>query len=128
MKDCIFCKIASKKIPAEIIYEDSDHISFLDINPTTEGMTLVIPKKHYDSDIYSNQTEVILALMSSAKNTALLLKERLKPLRVLTLIEGLDVQHLHIKLYPFYGDKSPRDTLTKHLDHAPTKEELKKNR
>ena len=46
---CIFCKIAKGEIPSVKIWEDKKHIAILDINPNTEGMTLVIPKKHYES-------------------------------------------------------------------------------
>ncbi|HYD03713.1 MAG TPA: HIT domain-containing protein [Alphaproteobacteria bacterium] len=46
-KNCIFCKIASKEIPAKIIQEDNDIICILDINPASEGHVLVYPKKHY---------------------------------------------------------------------------------
>ena len=45
MKDCIFCKIAEGKIPCHKVYEDEEFLAFLDINPNTRGMTLVIPKK-----------------------------------------------------------------------------------
>ena len=125
MKDCIFCKIAKREIPSGIIYEDETHISFLDINPTTEGMTVVITKKHHDSDLYSNDTAVICAIMSAAKNTAGLLKERLGCERVLTAVEGLEIDHLHVKLYPYYGNRSAADTLTEHIGQKPTKEYLK---
>lgn len=47
--ECIFCNIAHKKAEAEILYEDDDIISFLDIRPVNYGHTLVIPKKHYDN-------------------------------------------------------------------------------
>ena len=47
MNNCIFCDIVSKKIPAHIIYEDSDFMAFLDIRPLAPGHALVIPKKHY---------------------------------------------------------------------------------
>ena len=47
--DCLFCKIINKEIPAKIIYEDDNYLSFLDINPNTKGHTLVIPKKHTDT-------------------------------------------------------------------------------
>ena len=67
MKDCIFCKIATHEIPSEIIYENESHVAFLDINPTTEGMTVVVPKKHFDSDFYSNDAEIICAIMSAAR-------------------------------------------------------------
>lgn len=47
--DCLFCKIINKEIPANIIYEDDNYLSFLDINPNTKGHCLVIPKKHTES-------------------------------------------------------------------------------
>lgn len=46
-QNCIFCKIASKEIPAKIIHEDEDIMCILDINPASEGHILVYPKKHY---------------------------------------------------------------------------------
>ena len=46
MSDCLFCKIANKEIPANIVYENEHVLAFLDINPVNEGHTLVIPKKH----------------------------------------------------------------------------------
>ena len=43
---CIFCSIISGKIPSVKIFENSDTIAILEINPLSEGHTLVIPKKH----------------------------------------------------------------------------------
>jgi len=48
-EDCIFCKIARKEIPAEIVYEDDNFVVFNDINPLAKGHCLVIPKKHYET-------------------------------------------------------------------------------
>lgn len=47
--DCIFCEIAQKKSPAEIIFENEKFLAFLDINPINFGHTLVITKEHYDN-------------------------------------------------------------------------------
>lgn len=47
MENCIFCKIINKEIPANIVYEDNNLIAFLDINPISDGHTLIVPKKHY---------------------------------------------------------------------------------
>ena len=41
----IFDSIVSGEIPCHKIWEDDDHLAFLDINPRVEGHTLVIPKK-----------------------------------------------------------------------------------
>ena len=46
MNDCLFCRISTKKIPAKIIYEDSDAVAFEDINPQAPVHVLIIPKKH----------------------------------------------------------------------------------
>jgi len=46
-QNCIFCKIATKQIPAKILHEDDKVICILDINPASEGHILVYPKEHY---------------------------------------------------------------------------------
>lgn len=45
-KDCIFCKIAAKEIPGQIVYEDDKMIAFHDISPAAPVHVVVIPKKH----------------------------------------------------------------------------------
>ena len=47
--DCLFCKIINKEIGSVTIYEDEKVIAFLDINPTTNGDTLIM-KKQDDCD------------------------------------------------------------------------------
>lgn len=45
-KDCIFCRIVKKEIPAKTVYEDEQLIAFYDINPQAPVHILIIPKKH----------------------------------------------------------------------------------
>ena len=47
--DCLFCDIAQKKIPSEIVYEDEKFLVFKDINPKASFHVLLIPKKHIES-------------------------------------------------------------------------------
>ncbi|MDD4995664.1 MAG: HIT family protein [Patescibacteria group bacterium] len=49
MQDCIFCKIISGEIPGVRVYEDEKFLAFLDINPVNPGHTLVVPKKHFEN-------------------------------------------------------------------------------
>ena len=49
MENCIFCKIAEKKIPSTTVYEDEDLLAFKDINPAAPVHLLVIPKKHFST-------------------------------------------------------------------------------
>lgn len=47
--DCIFCKIISGQIPAQIIAQNENYILLLDRQPNSQGHSLVIPKKHFDN-------------------------------------------------------------------------------
>ena len=76
MSACIFCSIVNVDIPAFRIYEDQDHLAFLDIYPAALGHTLVIPKKH-SSDIHEIPGLEYGALASRAKIVADLIQEKL---------------------------------------------------
>ncbi len=102
-EDCLFCKIVAGEIPATKIYEDEKFLAFLDINPNTEGMTLVIPKEHYDSYAFDMPDDVYTELMLVTKKVAKLLKKGLNVSRVALVMEGTGVNHAHIKLYPLHG-------------------------
>ena len=62
MDDCIFCKIAAKKIPSKIIFEDDDVIALHDINPAAPVHFLIVPKQHIPT--LSDCTEEHAALLS----------------------------------------------------------------
>ena len=44
--DCLFCRIASGEIPANVVYEDDRVMAFRDINPKAPTHILIIPRKH----------------------------------------------------------------------------------
>ena len=46
-KNCVFCHIASGKVPAKKVYEDSECVAVFDINPANQGHMLLMPKEHY---------------------------------------------------------------------------------
>lgn len=102
MENCIFCKIAKGEIPCAKLWEDANHIAFLDINPNTIGMTLVIPKKHFGSYTFDMPDKDHHALIDAAKSVSKILEKGLGVQRVAMVIEGLGVDHAHIKLYPLF--------------------------
>ncbi len=67
--DCLFCKIISKEIQAEIIYEDSQVLVFLDIHPMNPGHTLLVPKKHAPNCLDTDDQD-LAALITTAKRLA----------------------------------------------------------
>lgn len=70
--DCLFCKIANKKIPAEILFENDHVIAFEDISPQAPIHFLVIPKKHISTanNIDSDDAGLIGELFLAAKAVA----------------------------------------------------------
>jgi histidine triad (HIT) family protein len=47
--DCVFCKIINNVLPASIVYEDADHVAFLDARPLFEGHTLLVSRAHVET-------------------------------------------------------------------------------
>ena len=96
---CIFCEIAKGEVPACKIYEDKDVLVFLDAFPCVRGQALVIPKKHIgyfvdlDDKLYSK-------LMLIAKKVSKAIQKTFNPVKVGIVVEGLEVPHVHVKLYP----------------------------
>jgi len=64
MADCIFCRIANKEIPANVVYEDDKVMCFHDVNPQAPVHVLLIPKKHIPSmDDVREEDEALMGHM-----------------------------------------------------------------
>lgn len=106
MQDCIFCKIVSKQIPAKIVYEDLHSVAFLDINPRSKGMTLVVPKHHYKE--FDENSEISTATFQSAQNVGKMIKQALQPQAIdFSIIPSKEVQHFHVRVYPVNENEIP---------------------
>jgi histidine triad (HIT) family protein len=46
---CLFCKIATREVPARLVFEDEISLAFLDHRPVFPGHCLLIPKVHYET-------------------------------------------------------------------------------
>ena len=103
--DCIFCKIASGEIDSAKFWEDDEFMAILDIMPNTKGMALVITKKHYDSYAFDLPDDVYIRAMEAAKKVGRMLEKGLGVKRVAMVVEGMGINHFHIKLYPLHGLK-----------------------
>lgn len=47
--DCLFCRIVSGEIPAQVVRRENGMVAFNDIAPKTPVHVLVIPERHVDS-------------------------------------------------------------------------------
>ncbi len=75
MADCLFCKIANKELPAEVVQESDNALAFKDINPGAPTHVLVIPKRHIasaqdlnssDGDLLGELFEMMASIASDA--------------------------------------------------------------
>lgn len=102
--DCVFCKIISGDIPSLTLYEDNVVKVFMDINPSTNGDCLVVPKKHC-CNMFDISDEEIMHIHKVSKKIYDLLKEKLD-IDGLTLVQnnfyGQDIKHYHLHLTPRY--------------------------
>jgi diadenosine tetraphosphate (Ap4A) HIT family hydrolase len=113
-KNCVFCKIASGELDSVKIWEDEEFLAILDIMPNTKGMTLVLTKEHYDSYAFDIPDEIYNKLMLASKKVAKILERGLNVKRVAMVMEGMGINHAHMKLYPLRGvDEKFKEIWTK---------------
>ena len=101
---CIFCDIVAGKSPASVIYEDSDVMALMDINPVQRGHALVIPKKHF-VDIWDIDPDVLFKVTDVTKRVAGRMQEKWGTEGVNTFSAngkpaGQDIYHFHMHLIP----------------------------
>lgn len=105
MDECIFCKIVKGEIPSTKVWEDEEFLAILDIQPIVRGMTVVLPKKHYPSKVFEMEKKSYKKFLEAGRKVARKLKKALDVKRVFMVIEGVDVDHAHLKLYPIKKEK-----------------------
>ena len=101
--ECIFCKIAAREVPAEILHESDTVVAFRDTNPQAPVHILLIPKDHIPSatDIETRHGGVLVALVQAASHLADAEGISAGGWRLVTNVgpdAGQSVFHLHLHL------------------------------
>jgi histidine triad (HIT) family protein len=104
MEECIFCKIIRGEIPCHQVYEDENNIAFLDINPVTEGHSLVVPKNHAEN-LYEISAEDLASVHQASQRVIRAIRQALQPTGVAVVqLNGRGVNqiimHYHVHLIP----------------------------
>ena len=99
--DCVFCRIASGEVPAELVYRDEHVTAFRDIRPQARTHVLVIPNRHIPSlaDATPEDVELLGRLTWVAAEIARQEGIESSGYRVLTNVgrnAGQTVFHLHL--------------------------------
>ena len=99
----VFTRIINGEIPCYKIAEDENYFAFLDINPLSEGHTLVVPKREEDY-IFDLRDEELAGLITFEKKVATSQKANLDCKRVAMVVLGMEVPHTHIHLIPMNSE------------------------
>jgi histidine triad (HIT) family protein len=100
-KDCLFCRIVAREIPATIVDETPGCVAFRDVNPAAPVHILVIPKKHIGSLVDSNDPPLLGEMLDMVRRLAV--KEGISERGYRTVFNtgadgGQSVFHLHAHL------------------------------
>ena len=99
----IFSKIAAGEIPSYKCAESEKFYAFLDINPVSNGHTLVIPRREVDY-IFDMDDDELAEYQVFAKRVAAALKKAFPCRKVAQVVLGLEVPHAHIHLIPMNSE------------------------
>ena len=115
MEACIFCKIVRGEIPCVKVCEDETVLAFADINPISNGHTLIIPKHHHEN-LWEMPEETLTAIHRTAKRIAHAMKKGLGVEGIACLqLNGRAVNqivmHYHLHLIP-RGEGAPALKMT----------------
>ena len=102
MQDCLFCKIASGDIPADIVYRDEYALAFRDINPQAPTHLVIIPLRHIQkvTDIDIDDLHIMGYLFFVAKKVAgdLPVSDGFRLAINCGKDAGQEVQHIHMHM------------------------------
>ena len=106
---CIFCDILSGIRDSHILYEDADHVAFLDKYPIDLGHSLVVPKQHHEriTDMNSKAVGSLFSIIPKIANA--ILKATEADAFSLGQNNGRAakqiIPHVHVHIIPRYNHK-----------------------
>jgi histidine triad (HIT) family protein len=103
VEECLFCKIASKEQPADIVHASEHVVAFRDINPQAPTHILIISKEHIESAraVGDKQADLLAEVFTAAAHLARAEGVDRTGWRLVTNVgqhAGQSVHHLHFHL------------------------------
>jgi histidine triad (HIT) family protein len=96
---CVYCLIANKKIEAISLYEDKEYIAALEINPFSQGHTILIPKEHVKESKSLSKKAITLANKIGKQLVKTLKAEEIQ------ILPSDDLGHAIVNIIPKYKDQ-----------------------
>ena len=70
--DCLFCRIVSGDVPADVIARNDQAVGFRDISPVAPTHVLVIPRSHHANlgEVAAAEPETLVSMVGLAREIA----------------------------------------------------------
>ena len=107
--NCIFCDIINGKRQGHFIYEDNDHVAFLDKYPIDTGHSLILPRQHYEK-VTDMKSEEVGKLFSKVPKIARAIVESINA-DAFSMAQNNGraakqiVPHVHVHIIPRFSKK-----------------------
>lgn len=111
----VFTKIIDGELPGRFVWADEQCVGFLSIAPLTQGHVLVVPREEIDSWLELPE-QLARHLMSVSQTIGKALADAWEPERVGLMIQGFEVPHVHLHVWP---TNSIADFDLANVDHDP---------
>ena len=104
MEDCIFCQMAKGELESEKIAESENFFAIKDMNPKTDGHSLVISKNHYNT-LLDVPSSLLGEFLEEAKKLAVKLLDEEKAEGFSLVMNNYEVggqlvPHVHLHILP----------------------------
>ncbi|ESK83797.1 histidine triad [Moniliophthora roreri MCA 2997] len=101
--DNLFARIVRGELDQWRVYEDEDHIAFLTPFANTLGFTVLVPRAHLPSDIFSLDESDYVMLLEAAYRVVHIMKRAFDIKEVGVFFEGYEINYAHVKLVPIHA-------------------------
>ena len=98
----LFTRIIDGELPAHFVWKDPVCVGFLSIAPLKPGHTLVVPRQEIDHWL-DLEPESVAHMATVTQSIGKALQHAYEPLKVGSVILGLEVPHVHIHVVPIWN-------------------------
>jgi histidine triad (HIT) family protein len=105
MSNCIFCQIAKREVPADVLYEDEKIIALNDLHPQAPIHLLVVPKKHIPTFLDIQDADMVIIEGMIKLMQRFIIKNGLDKTGYRLIINGGSYQHVPHLHWHLLGDR-----------------------
>ncbi|KAL8700967.1 MAG: hypothetical protein Q9201_005159 [Fulgogasparrea decipioides] len=102
----IFARLIRGELPQWRVWEDEKHVAFLTPFGNTPGYTVLIPRTHLSSDVFSLSHTDYIDIVTAAHEVGQHLMKAFGVARCGMFFEGYEIDYAHVKLVPVHENKT----------------------